>query len=175
MTGTVSAVVSTSPSMRCKSVTSQDLRSVIVATKSALRRVVVIFIDQQIAGLAVQRLANALQGLEANTLYLARFQKRHVLLGDADDFRELLSAHFPSSATIAPPALRPSATNSATTSIASPELGKKKSGRDRGHAVGSTFYGPALPVALDATLTLAGVRASKSVAFRPLRGPALTH
>src|SRR5262245_49091218 len=49
---------------------------------------------QDIAGLTIERRADAIERIEADALHLARFQQRYVLLGDADALGEFLRAHL---------------------------------------------------------------------------------
>jgi hypothetical protein len=49
---------------------------------------------QKVAGLTAERVADRLKGLKPDTFDFARFQKRDVLLGDADALRQVLRAHL---------------------------------------------------------------------------------
>jgi len=51
-------------------------------------------VSQNIAGLAVQHLADAFQCVEAHALDLARLQQGNVLFGYADPFRKFLGTHL---------------------------------------------------------------------------------
>src|SRR5262245_38713653 len=49
---------------------------------------------EDVAGLALQNIADLIERFETHALHLTRFQKRHVLLGDADALGEVLRTHL---------------------------------------------------------------------------------
>src|SRR5258705_1325195 len=75
-------------------VTSWSRSSAACATSGLdARGIVAIF--QNVAGLAVERLADQRERVEAHALDLARLQQRDVLFGDSNALGELLRAHLP--------------------------------------------------------------------------------
>src|SRR5215510_14732149 len=65
--------------------------------RSLIRGVRGHFLDpvlENITGLTLQNLADLLERFEAHSFHFARFEQRHVLLGDADALGELLRAHI---------------------------------------------------------------------------------
>src|SRR5262249_14414399 len=49
---------------------------------------------EDVAGLALQNIADLIERFETHALHLTRFQKRHVLLGDTNALGEVLRTHL---------------------------------------------------------------------------------